>query len=147
MKSILKILCAVFIASSAFFFIGGAGEANAVVCPPGLFPHLDGEKVECKNPVKGGEKDGTGGEEKVEENIDGIKSYFLVTFKIIAITSTAVTVMTIVYSGYLYMTSEGDQKKTDIAKQTMIRAGIGVLVISISFSLMTLLTTTVGVSW
>ena len=120
-----------------------AEVAEAKVCPPGEFPHLkQDETIKCENAVSSGE-----GSDNTDEQINNIKGYAMTFLKVLIVTSSSITALVITYAGYLYITSEGSPMKTEQAKQMLLRAGIGVLVLSLSFVIMNLLTVATGVSW
>ena len=146
MKSILKLLFAILIASSSafFIFIEKAEEVQAIVCPPGQFPHLKAdETTACLDPVDYTKENAdTSGQE-----ISAIKTYIMTFLKVVIVASSSISALVITYAGYLYITSEGSPLKTEQAKQMLWRAGVGLLVLSLSFVIMNVLTVATGVSW
>ena len=69
---------------------------------------------------------------KLESAIDPSSFYYhliLTGLKVVAI----IAVMAIIYGGILYLTSAGDQEKTEMGKKTIIGAVIGLIVIMLSF--------------
>lgn len=51
----------------------------------------------------------------------------------------ALAVIAIIYSGIMYMTSSGDQAKSEIAKKNLIWAIIGVIIVALSFFIVELI--------
>jgi hypothetical protein len=140
-KSILKLLFAILIASSPAFFIlvGNAGEVEAKTCGVGEFPHLkeDGT-TKCENATSS---------DNTNEQITGIKGYIFKFVKIVMVFSSSLVALVITYSGFLYTNSEGDPRKVEAAKVMMIRAGIGILVITSSFAIMNFITQAAGLNF
>lgn len=140
-KSILKLLFAILIASTSAFFIvvENAEVVEAKVCPNGEFPRLNPDKtITCMNatPVN----------DDSEERVGAISGYLLAFARVVMVFSSSLSVIMITYSGFLYITSEGNPMKVDLAKRMLIRAGIGVLVLTSSFMIMNLIMTAGAIS-
>lgn len=138
MKSILKLFIAILIASSssAFFLIEKAEVAEAKTCPIGEYPKLiSATETKCTNPVS---------EDNAKENVNEIQAYVLTFLKTLMVFSSAVSALLIVLAGYSYMGAEGNARTLEEAKNNLIRAGVGVLVLACSFTIMNLIENVVG---
>lgn len=144
MKKLVKLLLAMAIASSSAFFVSveKAETVEAAVCPIGQFPQLTGDNpvtFQCKDPV-------IAGADNSKTKVQKVQAYFLFFLKMLTGISTAIAVLVIVMSGFMYVTSEGNSRKLEEAKTWLVRAGVGLLVVSSAFIILSLVSNISGLS-
>jgi len=131
-------LMAIIIASSSAFFVFSQKtvEVDALVCMTlGEYPlHRNGD-VDCKDPTSS---------DNIKEQVTGIQTYVVGFLKVLMSVGAMIIFMGINYSGYLYVTSEGDPIRLKSAKTWMRRSFVGMFLLMSTFTIMNLLTVISG---
>ena len=132
LKSInLNKLISASLISFFMFVVMLSGVAYAVVCPEGQIPGPGGQG--CVNFVPSSDT----GDITTKDNFDktqltttitGVVNYIIGIVAIIA-------VVMIVYAGYLYIMAGADEKNVDKAKKMLLYGVIGVVVVILSYSI------------
>ena len=101
--------------------LGAALLISSLFDPSGVFALDSGDSIDFVDDLTGGEGD-------LKSLLNTILSYFLGFLGFIC-------VIMVIYGGVLYVTSAGNDENVGKAKKILLYAGIGVILIMISFAL------------
>lgn len=128
MKKMIKLLLIAIISLTSVFFVLGVKTEVDAVCKLGQY--YDAKSQACKS-VNDKAKVTNG-----DKNVGAINKAMKAFAYTIVVIATGLAFIMVVYSGFQYTASEGDPYKVEMAKNTLLKAGIGMLIAFSSYNIL-----------
>lgn len=130
---LIKLAAGFTILLALFSFNFSTAKTAQAACETGFHPASSGSPI-ClpDQQVKGGFADKT-----------TIGSFLLQVIQILLLLSAVVAILFIVIGGFMYMTSSGNQEQADKGKKMITNAIIGLIVIILSYTIISIVINTV----